>query len=75
MRRSILINTTALLCLIAAPFASAQRTAGESIDDTTLAVTVKAALVDSDDVRTDIVAAANTVSGVSKVHDRIALKR
>ena len=47
MRRSILINTTALLCLIAAPFASAQRTAGENIDDTTLAVTVKAALVDS----------------------------
>ena len=180
MRRSILINATALLCLISAPFASAQRTAGENIDDTTLAVTVKAALVDSeavdagdinieaykgtiqlsgyvasseekssalaiagetdgvakvddaiivmgggkrsfgrtvddekihaevkikvanvsglgdaigviahvrngevllsgfvdsDDVRKDIVAAANTVSGVSKVHDRIALKR
>ena len=50
MRRSILINTTALLCLIAAPFASAQRTAGENIDDTTLAVTVKAALVDSEAV-------------------------
>jgi osmotically-inducible protein OsmY len=38
------------LCLMVAPNADAQRSAGESVDDTTIAVSVKAALVDSDAV-------------------------
>jgi hyperosmotically inducible protein len=50
MTRNILVAVTAMLCLAAAPIAGAQRSAGENIDDATLAVTVKTALIDSDDV-------------------------
>ena len=48
MTKTILFPLIAAFCLIAAPAADAQRSAGESVDDTTLAVSVKAALVDSD---------------------------
>lgn len=50
MYRTILLSVFAALSLVAAPGASAQRSAGESVDDTTIAVSVKAALVDSDKV-------------------------
>ena len=50
MRRSTIIGAAAMLCLFAAPFAAAQRSAGENIDDTTLAVTVKTALINSEAV-------------------------
>lgn len=50
MKKTILIPLVAILCLVVAPAADAQRSAGESVDDTTIAVSVKAALVDSDAV-------------------------
>lgn len=50
MNRAILLSVIAAFSLAAAPKADAQRSAGESVDDTTIAVSVKAALVDSDAV-------------------------
>lgn len=50
MRKAIPLLVVAAISLMAAPVALAQRSAGESVDDTTLAVSVKAALVDSDAV-------------------------
>lgn len=50
MKKTILLPLVASFCLIIAPLADAQRTAGESVDDATIAVSVKAALVDSDAV-------------------------
>ena len=50
MNRAILYSTIAAISLVSAPDAGAQRSAGESVDDTTIAVSLKAALVDSDAV-------------------------
>lgn len=50
MMKAILLPLVASFCLISTQLAYAQRTAGESVDDTTIAVSVKAALVDSDAV-------------------------
>lgn len=48
MKKMILLPVVAVLSLIIAPGAEAQRSAGESVDDTTIAVTIKSALVDSE---------------------------
>ena len=48
MSRAILVSVIAAFSLMTATSAHAQRSAGESVDDTTIAVSVKAALVDSD---------------------------
>jgi osmotically-inducible protein OsmY len=50
MKRAILLSAIAAFSLVLVPNADAQRSAGESVDDTTIAVSVKAALVDSDAV-------------------------
>jgi hyperosmotically inducible protein len=50
MKRAILPAMVAAFSLVAAPDVDAQRSAGESVDDTTIAVSVKAALVDSETV-------------------------
>lgn len=50
MRRAILLSIIAASGVVVATNAVAQRSAGESVDDTTIAVSVKAALVDSDAV-------------------------
>jgi hyperosmotically inducible protein len=50
MRRTILFSLIAAFSFVVMPDAYAQRSAGESVDDTTIAVTVKSALVDSDAV-------------------------
>lgn len=50
MKKTILFTLLASFCLTAAPAADAQRSAGESLDDATIAVSVKAALFDSDAV-------------------------
>jgi osmotically-inducible protein OsmY len=50
MNRAILFSMIAAISLVVAPSADAQRSAGESVDDTTIALSVKAALVDSDAV-------------------------
>ena len=50
MLKANLYAVVGVLCLVVAPAADAQRSAGESVDDTTIAVSVKAALVDSDAV-------------------------
>lgn len=50
MRKAIAPLVIVVLGLMAANAAEAQRSAGESVDDTTIAVSVKAALVDSDAV-------------------------
>lgn len=50
MNRALLFSVIAAFSLLAAPIADAQRSAGESVDDTTIAVSVKSALVDSDAV-------------------------
>jgi osmotically-inducible protein OsmY len=50
MNRANLFSMIAAISLVVAPSADAQRSAGESVDDTTIALSVKAALVDSDAV-------------------------
>ena len=50
MKRAILVSVVAAFSLVLVPNADAQRSAGESVDDTTIAVSVKVALVDSDAV-------------------------
>ena len=50
MKRAILVSVIAAFSLVLVPNADAQRSAGESVDDTTIAVSVKVALVDSDAV-------------------------
>jgi hyperosmotically inducible protein len=47
MNRSLLVAVIGVLSLTMAPLASAQRSAGESVDDSTIAVSVKTALIDS----------------------------
>ncbi|HSN51406.1 MAG TPA: BON domain-containing protein [Woeseiaceae bacterium] len=48
MTRKILLSAVAAFSLVNAADAGAQRSAGESVDDTTIAMSVKSALVDSD---------------------------
>ena len=50
MNKMTLLPLVACIGLLAATTVSAQRSAGESVDDTTIAVSVKAALIDSDAV-------------------------
>jgi hyperosmotically inducible protein len=50
MKRTIFALALGLAILTTATVSNAQRSTGETVDDTTIAVSVKAALADSDDV-------------------------
>jgi hyperosmotically inducible protein len=50
MKRMLVALALALAIMTTATVSNAQRSTGETVDDTTIAVTVKAALADSDDV-------------------------
>lgn len=50
MKKAIIAFVVGLTMLSTAAVSSAQRSAGETVDDTTIAVSVKAALADSDDI-------------------------